>query len=153
MDLSIHDALLQHGWKREWFNETETIARTDSRSGIPCFVPFSRKHRFFHWHRYISIRNFLGAKGTRIKFSSALSKDEEFFGNIDSNAPSPHLTAAFPWDKFLPMEFFPHPKSMLDLNYHYFGVTDEERGEMWKMRIITLTWIREVFVRFPHDAT
>lgn len=155
MDLSIHDALLQYGWKREWFNETGTIARTDSRLGIPCFVPFSRKHRFLNWHRYISIRNFLGAKGTMIRFSSALRQDEDFIGNIDSNDPSSHLTATFPWDKFLLVQFPPHPKSLFSMNYHYFGVLDEDKKEMWKVRTITLTWIREVLVRFPetHEAT
>jgi hypothetical protein len=149
MDFSIRDALLQHGWKPEWFNETETIARTDSRAGIPCFVPFARKHRFFHWHRYISIRNFLGTKGTKVKFSSALSKDEHFLGNIDSDATSSHLTAAFPWDKFLLVELFEYPKSLFDMNYHYFGVIDEERKEKWKVRIVTLTWIRNVFIQLP----
>ena len=155
MDLSIREALLQHGWRPEWFNETGTIARTDSRAGIPCFVPFARKHRFFHWHRYISIRNFLGTRGTKIKFSSGLSQDKEFLGNIDSNVASSQLTAAFPWDKFLLVEFFAYPKSLFDMNYHYFGVIDEDTKKMWKVRTITLTWIRQVFVHLPkaHAAT
>lgn len=155
MDISIRDALLQHRWKREWFNETETTARIESRSGIPCFVPCSLKHRIFHWHRYISIRNFLGAKGTRIKYSSALSQDVEFLGLIDSNIPSPDLTARFPWDRFLLVDFFGYPQSVFDQDHHWFGVTHEEKGDMWKVRTTTLTWTSEVFVRFPdnRDAT
>ena len=152
MEVSLRDALIHHGWKPEWLNETGTIARLGGRAGSLCFVPFSFRHRLFQWHRYIPVRNLLGAKNVNIKYSSALRHDWEFLATIDFNAPLEVLATQFPWDKYLSVEFFGYPMSMFNYNTHQFGVIDEEKNMMWKLRILSLTWIRDVTVRYSEDG-
>ena len=149
--ISIREAMLAKGWRPEWFNETETIARFSSRAGQPCFEPFFWRHRLFHRDRYLTIRNLLGADGTLVRFSSALSRDESFLGNIESSEPSEVLTAVFPWDRFLVLRFAGYPKSRLDINHYYFNVLDEKLSREWKVGVVALTWVREVCVQPPRE--
>jgi hypothetical protein len=149
--ITIRETMLSKGWRPEWFNETGTIARISSRVGAPCFEPFFWKHRIFHHDRCLMIRNLLGAEGTLIRFSSALSRDEAFLGNIESNESSERRTAVFPWDRLLPIRFAGHPRSRLDINHHYFHVLDKERGFEWTVGNCALTWVREVSVLLPNE--
>ena len=149
--ISIREAMLAKGWRPEWFNETETIVRFSSRAGQPCFEPFFWKHRVFHRDRYLIIRNLMGGDGTLIRFSSSLSRDESFLGNIDSNETSETLAAVFPWDRFVVLRFEGYPKSRLDINHHYFHALDKQAGRDWRVATVALTWIREVSIRLPRE--
>lgn len=152
MRISLKDLLLAKGWKPEWFNETETIARIDHRPGGAAFVPFFFRHRFFHRHRYLSIRELLGASGTRVSFPSALGQHYGFLGMIEGCRSYEQTSAEFPWEKTLLLDFPGYPISRLSPDAQYLYVLDEATGKKWKLWMPVLTWIRETTVDIPEGV-
>lgn len=134
MRVTLHEWLILHGWKPEWFNDTGSVARIGQRIEGSVFVPFKARHRLFRRRRFYPVKDLLGARDLRIYVSSGLRTHRNFCGMIENEA------ADFPWDTPLSMHFSDDP-----LN-HYFVVRDTGTKRTWTMWMPVLTWVREISI-------
>ena len=74
----LSEVIIESGFKAEWFNKDQTIARINYTSGKACYEPFSWHQRIFQKNRKLLISKVLPSGKCAIQFSETLKEDKYF---------------------------------------------------------------------------
>ena len=146
---TISEYLITQGWKKEWFNDLGTIARLScgifgrifsAKIASHWYEPFYKKDR--NSGRKLYLRDIFPVGSTKISFSSKLNGNS-FFEDCVVGISGEEIKFDFFYEFGVPTKFdtvFPDP----------YLIIDPDSNSVFSCSVITLTFIREVSIRFEY---
>ena len=154
----LSEVIIESGFKAEWFNKDQTIARIDYTSGKACYVPFPWLQRIFQNNRKLLISTVLPSGKCAIQFSETLKEDKYFLPFLNNAVDAKYkdnetIANEFPWEEYLTVQ---HPESkrefqdMIDPRFE-FELINPANNNKFTCSAIALTYLDKIKVKFLQD--
>ena len=153
----LSEVIIESGFKAEWFNKDQTIARIDYTSGKACYVPFPWLQRIFRNDRKLLISTVLPSGKCAILFSESLKEDIYFLpflrDAIGEDTNLKNIADEFPWKEYLTVE---HPDKKGDVlrpidPRFQFKLINPSKNNKYVCSVIALTYLDKIKVKFFQD--
>jgi len=154
----LSEVIIESGFKAEWFNKDQTIAKIGYISGKACYEPFSWYQRIFRQNRKILLNKVLPSGKCAIQFSESLKTDDIFLPFLNNAVDAKYkdnetIANEFPWEEYLTVQ---HPESkrefqdMIDPRFE-FELINPANNNKFTCSAIALTYLDKIKVKFLQD--